>query len=93
MTEARTITLTLTPGQYDALSIAAFEGADSPDLAAARDALEQAWADAARDSRSCHPGNYPSGHAVVPGTTAERQASGIASRFAPSGTQSGARRR
>ena len=47
MTEARTITLTLTAGQYNALARAAFEGADSPDLAAARDALEQAWADAA----------------------------------------------
>ena len=48
MTGARTITLTLTRGQYDALAIAASEGADSPDLAAARDALEQAWADARR---------------------------------------------
>jgi len=48
MTGARTITLTLTRGQYDALAIAASEGADSPDLAAARDALEQAWADACR---------------------------------------------
>jgi len=43
MTEARTITLTLTRGQYDALALAAFEGADSPDMASARDALERAW--------------------------------------------------
>jgi hypothetical protein len=42
---ARTITLTLTSGQYDALAMAAFEGADSPDMASARDALEQAWAE------------------------------------------------
>jgi len=41
----RTITLTLTSGQYDALAMAAFEGADSPDMASARDALEQAWAE------------------------------------------------
>jgi len=41
----RTITLTLTSGQYDALAMAAFEGADSPDMARARDALEQAWAE------------------------------------------------
>jgi hypothetical protein len=41
----RTISLTLTSGQYDALAMAAFEGADSPDMASARDALEQAWAE------------------------------------------------
>jgi predicted RNA-binding Zn-ribbon protein involved in translation (DUF1610 family) len=46
MTEARTITLTLTRGQFDDLALAAMEGADSPDLAAARDALEQAWVNA-----------------------------------------------
>lgn len=41
----RTITLTLTSGQYDALAMAAMEGADSPDMARARDTLEQAWAE------------------------------------------------
>jgi hypothetical protein len=51
MTESRTLLLTLTRGQYDELSIAASEGADSPDLAAARDALEQAWEDALPDRR------------------------------------------
>jgi hypothetical protein len=39
----RTITLTLTRGQYDALCIAAMEDPASGDLAAARDALERAW--------------------------------------------------
>ena len=56
---ARTITLTLTDGQYDALAMAASEGADSPDLAAARDALEQAWADAAPGFPIVPPGELP----------------------------------
>lgn len=53
-TETRTLTLTLTRGQYDALANVALEahiaaaeaGADAPDLASARDLLDLAWADA-----------------------------------------------
>jgi hypothetical protein len=46
MSEARTITVTLTREEFDALSIAAMEDPASGDLATARDALERAWVNA-----------------------------------------------